>query len=62
MAPIDACHLAGFGEDVASLCPPLRGYPPTLPPCRSATDIGYTSKNYLKRRETQLAIQPIVGG
>ena len=33
-----------------SLCPPLRGYPPTptLQPCRSATDIGYTSKKLYK--------------
>ena len=29
-----------------SLCPPLCGFPstPTLPPCRSATGIGYASK------------------
>ena len=57
------CHLAGFSEDVAFAhhfevtCPP-----PTLPPYMSATSIGYTSKNYLKWWEIQLAIHAIVGG
>ena len=43
------CHLAVFSEDVAfarhivAPCPP-----PTLPPCRSTTDIGYTSKKLYK--------------
>ena len=55
MTPMDAIWLAL--ELRHSLCSPLHGFPPTpnLPPCRSATDIGYTSKNYLKWREIQLA-------
>ena len=36
--------------------------PRTLPPCRSATGIGYASKKYLKWWEIQLAVHPIVGG
>ena len=37
----------------------LHAHPP-LPPYRSASGIGYTSKNYLKWWEIQLAIHPIV--
>ena len=51
-------HLAVFSEDVAFAChfvaPCL---PLTLPPYRSASDIGYASKKYLKWQEIQLAIQ-----
>ena len=38
------CHLAGFSEDVAFAC----HFVATLPPYRSATDIGYTSKKLSK--------------
>ena len=34
---------------------------PTLTPCRSASGIGYTCKNYLKWWAIQLAIHSIVG-
>ena len=58
----NGCHLAGFSEDVAFARHFVASHPPpTLPPCRSATDIGYTSKNYLKLREIQIAIHLIVG-
>ena len=54
----NGCHLAGFGEDVDF----AHHFVATHPPCRSATGIDYASKNYLKWREIQLAIHPIVGG
>ena len=54
----NGCHLAVFSEDVAFarhfMAPHLHR---TLPPFRSASGIGYTSKNYLKWRAIQLAIQ-----
>ena len=34
---------------------------PTFPPYKSATGIGYTSKNYLEWQAIQLAIHSIVG-
>ena len=47
MTPMDAIWLVLVRH---SLCPPLHGYPPapTLPSCRSATDIGYASKKLSK--------------
>ena len=54
----NGCHLAGFSEDVAF----ARYFVAIHSPCRKATGIGYASKNYLKWREIQLAILPIVGG
>ena len=52
----------GFSEDVAFahhfVATRLH---PTFPPYRSATGIGYASKNYLKWLEIQLAIHPVVG-
>ena len=51
-------HMAVFSEDVAFACHFVAPHLPlTLPPYRSVTGIGYTSKNYLKWREIQLAIQ-----
>ena len=59
----NGCHFAGFSEDVAFACHFVAYHPPpTLPPCRSATDIGYTSKKLSKMVEIQLAIHLIVGG
>ena len=40
----NGCYLAGFGEDVAF----AHHFVATLPPCRSATGIGYTSKKLSK--------------
>ena len=54
----NGCHLAGFSEDVAF----TRYFMAIRSPCRRATGIDYASKNYLKWREIQLAILPIVGG
>ena len=56
----NGCNLAGYGEYVAFACHFVATHP--LPHCRSATAIGYASKNYLKWLEIQLAIHPIVGG
>ena len=45
------CHLSVSDKDVAfshhfvPTCPPL-----ILPPCRSASNVGYTSKKHLKER------------
>ena len=51
-------HFPVLSEDVALVRHFVATYPPpTLPPCRNATGIGYASKNYLKWREIQLAIQ-----
>ena len=42
-------HLAGFSEDVAFAYHFVATHlPPTFPPYRSATGIGYANKNYLK--------------
>ena len=41
----NGCHLAGFSKDVAFSCHFVAIHPPpTLPPCRSDTGIGYASK------------------
>ena len=45
----NGCHLAGFGEDIAFARHFVATHPPpTLPLCRSATGIGYTSKKLSK--------------
>ena len=57
----NGCHLAVFSVD--SLCIPLVAIhpPPNLPPYRSASDNGYTSKYLSKMQEIcQLAIHSIV--
>ena len=56
------CHLAVYSEDltIARHFVATRT-PPTLPPCRNASGIDYTSKNYLKWRAIQLAIHSTVG-
>ena len=55
---INGSHLAVFSEDVAFACHFVAARTPlTLPPYRSASGIGYASKNYLKWWEIQLAIQ-----
>ena len=49
-------HLTGFSEDIAFSCHFVASLlPPTLPSCRSASSIGYTSKKYQKWREIHLA-------
>ena len=59
MTPMDAIFFGWFGEDVAFACHFVATHQsPTL---KSATGIGYASKNYLKCREVQLTIHPIVG-
>ena len=56
-------HLADISEDIAFAHHFVATFPPpTLPPCRSASGIGYSSKNYLKWQEIQLAMHSIVGG
>ena len=51
-----------FSKDVAFACHFVATHPlPILPPCRSASGIGYASKNYLKWQVIQLAIYLIVG-
>ena len=58
MAQMVVISLFLFSEDVALACHFMATRSPTnLPPCRSASGIGYASKNYLKWQETQLAIQ-----
>ena len=47
-------HLAVFSEDVAFSHHFVAPY--LLPPYKSASGIGYASKNYLKWQEIQLAI------
>ena len=55
---INGSHFPVFSEDVAFACHFMATrLPPTLQPYRSASGIGYASKNYLKWREIQLAIQ-----
>ena len=56
----DGCHLAGFSEDIAFAHHFMATRLPPLLPYRSASGIGYASKNYLKWWETQLAIHQIV--
>ena len=63
MAPIDVIWLV-FGEDIA-FCPAtswLPTHPPPSHPAGLLLILATPVKNYLKWRETQLAIQPIVGG
>ena len=51
-------HLAVFSEYVAFVCHFVTPCPPpTLLPYGTASGIGYASKNYLKWRAIQLAIQ-----
>ena len=43
------CYLAGFSENIAFSCHFVAIHPPsTLPPYRSTTGIGYTSKKLFK--------------
>ena len=60
MAPMDAIWLL-----IVRMQPlPATSWLPThpnLPPCRSGSGIGYTSKNYLKWQAILLAIHPIAG-
>ena len=59
----NGCHFAGFSKDAAFARHFMATHlPPTLPPHRSATGIGYASKNYLKWQEIQLAIHKMVDG
>ena len=45
----NGCHLDGFGEDLAFARHFMATHPPPiLPPCGSATDIGYPSKKLSK--------------
>ena len=53
----NGCHLAGFGEDVAF----ARHFVATHP-VAVLLILATSVKNYLKWREIQLAIHPIVGG
>ena len=57
MAPIDAIWLVLVKTWPLPATSWLSAHPP---PSSSATGIGHASKNYLKWRETQLAIQPVV--
>ena len=51
-------HLAVFSENVAFVHHFVATHPPpTLPPYRSVSGIGYASKNYLKWWENQLTFQ-----
>ena len=61
MTPVDGIWL--FLVQMYSLWPHFVATcpPPTLPPYRSASGIGYTSKNYLKWQAIQLAIHSVVG-
>ena len=55
----NGCYLAGFGEDVAFAHHFVATHPPpTLPPCRSATDIGYTSKKLSKMAGNSASYSP----
>ena len=48
----NGCHLAVFSKGIAFVCHFVAPHPlPTLPPYRSASGIGYTSKNYLNCRQ-----------
>ena len=60
MTPVDAIWF--FSEDITLVRHFMAPRPhPTLLLCRSASGIGYSSKNYLKWRAVQLAIHSIVG-
>ena len=58
----NGCHLADFSEDIAfvrhfvTTCPP-----PTIPPYKSATGIGYASKKLSKMVGNLASYLPIVG-
>ena len=59
----NGCHLAGFSEDVAFAHHFVASHPP--PPSHPAgvlLILATPVKNYLKWREIQLAIHPIVSG
>ena len=47
----NGCHLADFSEDVIIAHHFVATHLPPLPPYKSATGIGYTSKNNLKWQE-----------
>ena len=51
---INGCHLAGFSEDVAF----ARHLVVSHPSCRSATDIGYTSKKLSKMAGNAASYSP----
>ena len=54
-------HFPVFCEDIAFAHHFMAiRLPPTLPPYRSDSGIGYASKNYLKLQEIQLAIHRTV--
>ena len=53
----NGCHLAGFSEDVAFACHFVASHPAGV-----LLILATPVKNYLKWREIQLAIHPIVGG
>ena len=45
----NGCHLAGFSEDVTFACHFVAPHlPPTLPPYKSASGVGYTTKKLSK--------------
>ena len=55
----NGCHLAGYSEEVAFARHFVASHPPsTLPTCRSATDIGYTSKKLSKMMENSASYSP----
>ena len=55
----NGCHLAGFSEDVAFTHHFVATHlPPTLPPCRSATGIGYASKKLSKMAGNSVSYSP----
>ena len=58
MTPMHGCHFAGFSEDVAF----AHHFVASHPPCRSATDIGYTSKKLSKMAGNSASYAPILGG
>ena len=52
-------HFAGFDEDVAFACYFVATHPPpTLPPCRSATGIGYAIKKLSKMAANLASYSP----
>ena len=55
----NGCHLADFSENVACARHFVASHPPpTLQPCRSTTDIGYTSKKLSKMMENSASYSP----
>ena len=60
MIPMDAIF-AVFSKDIAFGCYFVATrLPSILPSCRSASDIGYASKNYLKWQAIQQTIHSII--